>query len=129
MDPSKNKRIHGLLNQLGWMEQKMNLVRSFTNDRTASSSEMTNIEANKLMDHLQKEVDRMLRPMRNKVIHYMCLIGYTIGENPDLKRIDVFIKNIGSRNPNKKGLYRLSKAELRDVLNQVEQRFKKELNR
>ncbi|WP_420581965.1 hypothetical protein [Reichenbachiella sp.] len=68
------------------------------------------------------------RKMRGKIIHYLCQIGYTTKANkPDYTRINSFVQNIGSRNPRKVILNFLYANELNEVLNQVEQMYRKEL--
>lgn len=73
---------------------------------------------------------KALRRMRGKVIHYLCLLGYTDDSGQaDYGRINEFIVNIGSRNPRRVILNYLYKDELLAVLNQVEAIYKKETGR
>jgi len=66
---------------------------------------------------------------RNAIVHYLCLMDYTKNGKPDTQRIDAFIRNIGTRNPNKKGLFQLNKTELNKVLTQVKAMYQNELKR
>ena len=113
--------IHGLLSDLGLMEEKMNFVRQYTSDREASIKLMTYAEANLLREFLFQEKDRRAKPMRNKILHYCGLMGMTDTKGGfDFQRISNFVKGIGSRNPKKKQLYKLTMKELREVTTQVE---------
>jgi len=130
MNANQNKVLHSLLAQHGWMDQKVNLVRSVTNGRTASSKEMNIEEAAELINYLKSELKTRWYPMRNKVVHLLCLYGMTKEDGkPDYYRIDGFIKNIGKNNPKKKKLNYLSVQEVLKVLNQVEVMVNKELGR
>ena len=81
------------------------------------------------------EMNARRKKMRAKVIHYLCLMGYTKPSKdntkmvPDYVRINAFIQEIGSRNPKGKILNYLYENELRDVLVQVEAMYRKELGR
>ncbi len=127
---SQNKRLHQLLSMLELKEMKVTLVSQFTNGRTASSTEMTNVEAQALISSLEAEVKQKCGPMRGKIIHYLCLLGYVNGDaKPDYLRINNYIAAIGSNNPRKVQLLYLYPKELWAVCNQVEQRYKTELKR
>lgn len=130
INQAQNKRLHALLSELGWMEQKKDLVSGFTQGRTVSSAEMSYDECQQLISHLAAEKNAICKKMRGKLIHYLCLQGYTtpFGE-PDMIRINERVKGIGSRNPHRKALSYLSPAELRQVLNQIELIYKKTLQR
>lgn len=70
------------------------------------------------------------RKMRGKIIHYLCMMGFTTATNrPDFNRINEFVENIGNRNPKKKILNFLYEKELQEVLVQVEQMYRKELGK
>lgn len=71
MTPQQNKIIHSLLNQLGLMPQKANLVLSFTNQRTESSKEMHPIEALEFIKWLTNETKNeaeKANQMRRKIL-------------------------------------------------------------
>jgi hypothetical protein len=60
--------------------------------------------------------------MRKKILHILGLYGMVTGENKlDYDRINDFIVNIGSRNPDKKQLNYLTNSELVAIVTQVEQ--------
>lgn len=93
-------------------------------------NDLSNVQLNLLFKALtEKKVDQLAR-MRKKIIHHLCVYGMTdVAGNPDIKRIQAFVQGIGSRNPHKKNLFRLSKTECRDVLNQVEVMVKKTIHK
>lgn len=93
-------------------------------------NDLSNVQLNLLWKALQeKQVDQISR-MRKKIIHQLCLYGMTdVAGKPDMKRIQAFVQGIGSRNPHKKNLFRLSKNECRNVLNQVEVMVKKTIHK
>lgn len=89
---------------------------------------LTNTETNLVMKYLMECQSNKRSTMQRKIIHLLCLYGMTnTAGNPDMTRIDNFIKGIGSRNPKKRKLYSLSVKETLDVLNQVERMIKKEV--
>ena len=61
MTPKTNQKLHKLLGDAGFMEQKADLVYSFTNQRTGSSREMTENEAVDLVIHLHNVIDKQQR--------------------------------------------------------------------
>jgi len=122
-----NKQLHGLLNQLNLMKVKGDLVYGITQGRTTSSAEMSENEIRTLINSLKEDKESRVKKMRGKIIHYLCLYGMTTPEgDPDYDRIERFVKNIGSRNPNKRNLFTMNPKEMRDVLNQIERMMKKE---
>lgn len=133
--PIQNKRLHALLTQLGLMEHKAELVREYSSINSNSSKDLQYNEAQSLIKHLErmapapKPKEDPRRKMRAKVIHYLCLMGYTKGEQPDYDRINKFIVNIGSNNPRKVILNYLYEKELLPVVNQVEAMYKHEVKR
>lgn len=125
------KLMHALLNELNLMEQKRDLVLSTTGGRTDSSRGMSYDEAQALIESLQAEKANTIEPMRKKVIHLLCLLGYVddIGK-PNMRRIQYFVQNrTGKNNPRKKALHLLTIEETRKVLNQVTVIYNKELKR
>jgi hypothetical protein len=129
----QNRQLHMLLNELNLAEQKAALVYSYSNNRTGSSKELMFGEARELIRHLQEKNKKNqpdLKPMRGKIIHYLCLLGYTLANGKaDFDRINEFIKGIGSNNPRKVILNYLRYDELYKVVNQVEQMYRNETNR
>jgi len=125
----KTKFIYSLLHDTRLKDMKENLVLDFTYGRTPHITEMTNIEANLLVKHLQDIKESKVRAMRGKIIHLLCVYGMVLSNGkPDYNRINNFIQNIGSNNPRKKKLFTLSPTEMRKVLNQVDQMMIKTLN-
>jgi len=89
---------------------------------------LTKAEANRMIRSLKGQPDpEKYKKVRGKIIHYLCLLGYTddAGE-ADFERIDPFIQNIGSRNPDRLELQDLDGKQLTAVLYQVEAIYKKE---
>jgi len=121
------KLIYLLLKECGLEEMKGTLVSSFTDERSASSKDLTEHEASCLVKYLQDEHNQKCKPMRGKIIHYLCLLGYVDGnEEADWARIDNFIANIGSNNPRRVRLNFLYRSELPKVVTQVEAMYKAE---
>lgn len=125
--PAQIKQLHMLLNASGEMARKAFLVKEHTNCRTTSSKEMTLAECARLIDYLRVLANQRRKAMRGKIIYYLCLLGMTDERNdPDYKRINDFIANIGSNNPRKVILNYLYYNELVKVVSQVEAMYKKE---
>lgn len=129
MEAAKTKVVFSLLTKLGWAEQKDQIVASFSSLGSASLKELTNFEGNKLIEHLSNEEKRANDPMRRKVIHIMCLMGYEVAatRQADYVRIDDFLQNrCGDHNPKKHRLRQLTHSELVGVLRVIEARAIKE---
>lgn len=120
MNNDKNKAIHGLLTDLNLMDMKEDVILSVTDGNKSDSRDLTNLEANMVLRKLQEIREDRVKKMRGKIIHLLCLYGMTEAGQPDYKRINKFIQNIGVRNPKRKVLYNLSPGEMRNVLTQVE---------
>lgn len=134
------KKIHTLLNELGMMDEKMNLVREWSTNRCSSVKQLTGKEAASLISWLYSRVKELpgrstprqdsnekRKPMRNKIIHLLCNMGYVDPYGrPDYDAINKYVQNIGRRNPRKVILNYLWYDELQAVLNQVEERYRKE---
>ena len=122
--------IYALLDRLKISELKDDFVFQFTDMRTTHTKEMTLKEASNLIVHLREEMDAKVRPIRGKIIHYLCLYGMTLADQkPDYKRINDFVQKIGARNPHKRVLFDLWPDEAVQVLNQVEAMVKKTLKK
>lgn len=107
---------------LDMVEAKADIVQGITNGRTGSSADMTDHEAAKMLHFLRNEEDRLMKPSRGKVMHLLGLMGYTKRDGKlDFDRINSFVENIGSNNPNRKPLFKLNRTELNQVVTQVEQ--------
>lgn len=119
--PEQSKAIHTLLSQKNLMEVKAELVLSFTDGRTESSRELEFDEAKALIRHLKGNEKTPWQRTKAKIINHLCRVcGFVTGANePDYERIDQFIQNIGSRNPERKILRKLSYLEMCHVCTQV----------
>jgi hypothetical protein len=116
----QNRELHRLLALVDQEAFKEELVSSFTGQRTTSSSKMLYTECEALIKHLKAEDEKMHGKSRRAILHQLQLLGW------DYKRIDVFIKNIGSNNPKKKHLTNLGGADLNAIVTQVKQLYVKE---
>ena len=66
--------------------------------------------------------------MRRKVLHYLGMMGYLRADRKfDYERINGFIEGIGTRNPTKAKFNFLTTEELKGIVTQVEQMYKKTL--
>ena len=131
MTAPDNRRYHLLLKELGLADdEKAALVAAFSDERTTTSTALTPAETAALLRYLQDAHAQKCKPMRGKIIHYLCLLGYTDAQDrADWGRIDTFIQAIGSRNPRKVRLNFLYLSELPGVVTQVQQLYKHETKR
>ncbi len=130
----QNRKMWSLANELGYTTEDMSaLAYSYSNERTASTKELTLSECNKLLEYMAGEATKQKKgrdKMRKKIIHLLCTLAQTpmvdaVG-NADYERINAYVQNIGSNNPKKKILNYLYYDELLPVLNQVEAMYKKQ---
>jgi hypothetical protein len=121
--PEQNRELHRLLTLVELEAFKEDLVSSFTQERTTSSSQMSFSECAALIDHLKKEDEKKHGKSRRTILHQLKLLGW------DYKRIDKFIENIGSNNPKKKSLNSLGGAQLNAIVTQVKQLYHKETSK
>ncbi|RMF46268.1 MAG: hypothetical protein D6751_05490 [Deltaproteobacteria bacterium] len=122
------KGIFGALRELDMTDDdRYMLVRQFSGGRTASLKELHPEELKALLQTLNQERLKRTKKMRAKVVHYLCLMGYTRPDGrPDLDRINGFVqKRCGNANPKRKPLHFLSPAECRKVVTIVEQMYRK----
>lgn len=120
----QNARLHRLLSLCNINDDvKKVLVSSWTNGRTDSSAEMSEVECRDLISHLHGIDKDRHGKSRGKVQNLLRLLGW------EWKKIDNFIINIGSNNPKRKSLNNLGGAELNAVVTQVEALYQKETNR
>lgn len=130
MDSYKIRQIYRLLAEVGLKDNKNQYVSEWTSGRTTHVSDLTNAEANLMIQALNDMRDQHLMGMRKKIAHLCGLYGMTHADGRlNYERINKFIKNIGSRNPKKKILWYLNRKELLAVLNQVEAMVKKEFKK
>ncbi len=78
MREAQLKRLHVLLGQTKLMDQKPSLVSSFSNGRTESSRELTDVEAEDLINWLdaQQRINDPGDRQRKLIIHYAHQMGY-----------------------------------------------------
>lgn len=131
MNPVDLRTYHLLLKECGLGEDdKLALLQSFSEGNATSSTELEPAEAQALLKYLKEVHAQKCKPMRGKIIHYLTLLGYVTGnDTPDWKRIDEFIKNIGSNNPRKVILNYLYASELPAVVTQVQAMYRNESKR
>lgn len=126
--PSKHKiiTIHRLLRAAGLMDEKADILKSLCNK--ASTKDLTETEADELVQELKLQANARRQPMRSTVIHYLCLLGYTKPgtKTPDFERINRFVEGIGSNNPRGVILNYLYYDELVKVVSQVKVMYSKE---
>jgi len=122
-----NRIIYGLISQ-GSLD-KAEEIHSFSKGRKRSLGELTNTEKQELIKFLRKRVKDKLHPMRAKIVHRLCLLGYTKGTSPDYDKINAHIKEIGSNNPRKVPLMGLSYLELVSITTQVEARYRRSIKK
>jgi hypothetical protein len=130
IEPAQMRTLHAMLNELGLMDMKREIISSHTEGRTDSARELSVAEANAIIASLAEEKAGKVEPMRKKIIHLLCLMGYVQEGKPNMRRINYFVQNrTGARNPQKKPLHLLTVEETRQVLNQVVVMHKKEMER
>jgi len=119
------RSIHYRLRQAGIEDMKEVIVASFSQDKTTSLRALGDTELIGLNIHLiQLDKERRM-PMRKKIIHLMCLMGFTTStDKPDYPAIDTWCL---AHTKAKKKLNALSYSELIDTTNQVETWYKREL--
>lgn len=113
-------KIHVLLNQYGFIENKKEFVINYSNGRTESSKELTKKEAQEIIHDLLKLDD--LKPMRQKVFALAYKAGIIYGNTEDdyqmnYAKLNMFLKQRGAV---KKEIFRMNKSELIKTVNQFE---------
>lgn len=124
MNPKLNKRLHALLNQLSLKDQKAELVSNATNGRTSSSSDMTDDEAQKLIDSIKPTGEIQRKSMSDakktntirKCFSLFRQLGYYTDGKPDYDRINNFCL---SRSGAKKKLTDMDAKELSNLIYQL----------
>lgn len=73
--PEQNRRLHAILSKLEMIEQKADIILSYSNGRTAHSTEVTPIEANEAIKDFQEKMnfedDEMLDKQRKNLVSKM----------------------------------------------------------
>lgn len=124
MTSKLNKQLHTLLALQGLMEQKAELVSNATEGRTSSSSDMTDSEAQKLIDAIKpigiitkNNMDEAKKSNTiRKCFSLFRQMGYYKGEKPDYERINNFCLN---RSAAKKKLTDMDIKELSNLIYQL----------
>lgn len=119
-------QIHLRLGLLGLKDQKGTMAMSYSRGKTDSLRAMSEGELIEFSTALIHMENKKLGPMRRKIIHLMCLMGYTRNNNrPDYEAINTWCK---THTRKKKRLNAFTYSELIEVTNQVEAWYKKELS-
>lgn len=106
--PWQSKRLHQLLNQTGKMNEKAELVKHYTKDRTTSSKEMYYYEVASLIAHLESYQNTFSKSaaaapvpdaadkMRKKIIALAHEMKWELpGGKADMQRINNWCVNSG----------------------------------
>ncbi len=114
------KKLHWLLNELGLMEDKKDLLLHFTNGKKEKASELTKVEAIDLIRQLSK-----LDPSdkhRRAIWHLAFLAGIVYGDTEADKKINIAKLNkfLREKSVAKKELYQMNLEELKKVHRQFE---------
>jgi hypothetical protein len=122
--PAQLKKIHVLLNQMGRMEYKSDMVHSLTDGRATSTKDLTMNEAKAFIEYLA-QFDGNDR-MRKKVIALAYETEIIYGNSPEDKlmnyaKLDQFLIKRGAV---KKKLNLLTRDELLKVCSQMEAMLK-----
>jgi hypothetical protein len=130
-----NKRLHALLTQVNMMEQKMDLIRHYSSNRTSSSKELTVSEALEIIKHLESFKPKAIvitvqspefdasNKMRRKIISLFREMGFEYTDImlykkvADMKRIHAYILSTGYL---KKHLNKYAHNELVKLVTQIE---------
>jgi hypothetical protein len=130
MEAQQKKIIYAILHDINMIDNIGEVIIAATNGDCRKFEELNHLGGNQVIKHLKEVQQAMIKPMRSKIIHYLCVAGFVKSDGTmDYGRQDVFIKSIGSKNPKQKALAWLGYKETLDVLNQVEMMLKKELNK
>ncbi len=111
-------KIHVLLNQLGVIDEKAELVKQITNGRETSSRQLTFNEAKSLLAHLSKfdPLDKMRRKVFALAYEAGFIYGNTLEDRQmNIAKLNKFLRVSGTV---KKDLNRMNKDELIKVINQ-----------
>ena len=118
------QKIHVLLNQMGLIEHKAELVHSFSKGRVTSTKELTMEEAGFFIRHLCN-YDPLER-MRNKVFALAYEVGIIWGDTPADKKMNFIKLNdfLKDRGTVKKEINKMTKSDLVKTVNQFQQILK-----
>lgn len=76
MNTKQNSRLHGLLASLGLTEEKENIISEFTEGRTKSSRDLSEEEADALIEKLEADEGQRADHMRKTIISRAYEIGW-----------------------------------------------------
>ena len=95
--PYQLQKFHAILAKKQLMQNKEDLVFGISNGRTSSSSALTYNEMNRLIDHLNGNVDKdKADVMRKKILYYAHLMDWhTEDKKIDWKRLNEWCKKYG----------------------------------
>ena len=121
-----NRRLHGLLKQLGLSDQKDNLIEGVTNGRSTSSKDLTDEEALTLIEQLTKrrvfKKQDKAKQLAKAFALFRVMKFTTDAAKLDYDRINNFCL---SKTAAKKELTNMDKAELTTLIYQLEKINKK----
>ncbi|MFB9862387.1 phage protein GemA/Gp16 family protein [Rufibacter immobilis] len=133
MRPEQNRRLHFLLNELGLMDYKAELVEQHSATKSTSSKDLTPQEAKALIDHLERSKTRQSRDqrpqqrtpeekMRRKIFAICYTIGWIEGDSKEDRAMNrAKIDSFCTRNSYlKKPLNDYTLAELPKLVSQFE---------
>jgi hypothetical protein len=86
MNIAQNRRLHKLLHETGLMEHKKDLVRQYTNGRSASSKDLTFYEALELEKHLRTQLPKVYST--NTGAHWTPPEDFEEGFQRNIKKFD-----------------------------------------
>lgn len=115
------QKLHVMLNQMGLIDEKVNMVYSISNGRTTSSRDLTKKEGQLIIKHLS-ENDPNQR-MRKKIFALAYEAGIIYDDSPEDKKINPAKLNmfLRERGAVKKELNAMNKTELVKVVSQFQQ--------
>lgn len=122
MNHANNRRLHSLLTKRGMMDDKVELVLQFTNQRTKHSSAMSNDEARALINYLEgsspKEIANVPDKLRKRVISHFREMEYNKDGKADMERIEAEMVNHWHKKLND-----YSVEELRKIIGVLERKW------
>jgi hypothetical protein len=126
---SRIKAIHTLLHLRGLMDEKQNIIRTFSDNRTDSSRAITDHEADELITYLQK-LDKKSEEddkMRKKILSMAHEMSWRIAGTGriDMARVDLWCITYGKFH---RRLDQHSHNQLPELVSQFEFMYKRFLN-
>jgi hypothetical protein len=131
--------IENQLKKAGFQFHRSDLIKQYTGDRKTSLADLSQKEYAGFIGWLRSAHHGTInatapKKAPNKMvstsIHYLCLMGMVTADNkPDYDRINLFIRNMGSNNPNKAMLHQMDDATLNRVVTQIKAMYQKEVTR